>query len=89
MPVPACFIARMVKKLATGVAVVTAAIALAAPAHGATRYHQQSVSGASQAECNAAGNQLAQQKQAQGYLVTWVGCAHQNFHWEGAVYWSD
>jgi hypothetical protein len=81
----------MTKKLAIAAAVASAAavVSFAAPAQAATRYYQQAVSGASQQECNAAGTQLAQQKMAEGYLVTWVGCAHQNFHWEGSVAWSS
>jgi uncharacterized low-complexity protein len=80
----------MPKKLAITAAVVSAAVvSLAAPAQAATRYYQQAVSGASQQECDAAGTQLAQQKAAEGYLVTWVGCAHSNFHWVGSVIWHS
>ncbi|WP_410671444.1 hypothetical protein [Amycolatopsis sp. cmx-4-68] len=82
----------MVKKPAVvSAALVSLAVTLtvAAPANAATRYYQQSVSGASQMECEAAGSQLAQQKMAEGYLVTWVGCGHSNFHWVGVVAWSD
>ncbi|GHF91428.1 MULTISPECIES: hypothetical protein [Amycolatopsis] len=80
----------MVKKLATAVAVMSiAAVSLAAPADGATRYYQQTVSGATKPECDTAGWQLAQQKMAEGYLVTWIGCAYSNFAFRGTVSWSD
>jgi uncharacterized low-complexity protein len=80
----------MSKKLTLAAAILSAAVvSLAAPAQAATRYYQQAVSGASQQECDAAGSQLAQQKMAEGYLVTWVGCGHSNFHWVGTVSWSS
>ncbi|MFJ7217119.1 hypothetical protein [Amycolatopsis sp. NPDC098790] len=77
----------MVKKLATAVVVLSAV--LAAPAQAATKYYQQTVTGSTQAQCEAAGTALAQQKQAEGYLVTWVGCGYSNFRWAGLVGWSD
>jgi hypothetical protein len=80
----------MVKQLAVvSAAVVSLAVAVAAPAQAATRYYQQTVTGFSQAECEATGSQLAQQKMAEGYLVTWVGCGRSNFRWAGVVAWSD
>jgi hypothetical protein len=79
----------MVKKVAVAGIAVFASLALAAPAHAATRYYQQTVTGSTQAECEATGSQLAQQQMAQGYLVTWIGCGYSNFRWAGLVSWSD
>ncbi|WP_410567337.1 hypothetical protein [Amycolatopsis sp. cmx-4-61] len=80
----------MVKKLATAVAVLSVAAAtLAAPADAATRYYQETVSGGTKSACEAAGSQLAQQKMAEGYLVTWIGCTYSNFYFYGVVRWSD
>ncbi len=80
----------MVKTLTTGLAVIgVAAALLATPAQAATRYYQQTVTGSTQAQCEAAGSQLAQQKMAEGYLVTWIGCGYSNFRWAGLVGWSD
>jgi hypothetical protein len=82
----------MVKKPAVvSAALVSLAVTLtvAAPANAATRYYQQTVTGSTQAECEAAGSQLAQQKMAEGYLVTWIGCGRSNFRWAGLVSWSD
>jgi hypothetical protein len=79
----------MGKKLATGAAVLSAVITLAAPANAATRYYEQTVTGSTQAACEAAGTALAQQKRAEGYLVTWIGCGWSDFRWAGLVGWSD
>ncbi|UJW31626.1 hypothetical protein L3Q67_41750 [Saccharothrix sp. AJ9571] len=79
----------MVKKLFASVTLVAAALVVAAPAHAETRYYQQTVTGLTKAECEAAGSQLAQQKRAEGYLVTWIGCGYQNFQYTGLVSWSD
>ncbi|GAB2793411.1 hypothetical protein [Amycolatopsis magusensis] len=78
----------MVKKLFTSAALVATALAVAAPAHAETTYYQQLVTGPTKAECEATGSQLAQQKRAEGYLVTWIGCGYQNFQYSGLVSWS-
>lgn len=80
----------MIKKLATAVAVLSiAAVTLAAPVDAATRYYQQTVSGGTKSACETTGWQLAQQKTAEGYLVTWIGCEYSNFYFYGVVRWSD
>ncbi|WP_410592700.1 hypothetical protein [Amycolatopsis sp. lyj-23] len=79
----------MRKHLAASAAIVSALVAFAAPAGAATRYYSQTVTGTTQAQCEADGWALAQQKQAEGYLVTWIGCGYSNFRWAGVLGWHD
>ncbi|SFJ15835.1 hypothetical protein [Amycolatopsis regifaucium] len=79
----------MLKKLLTATAFIVLSTTVTAPAQAVPAYYQQTVTGSTLAECNAAGSQLAQQKRAQGYLVTWTGCGHQGFGYVGLVSWSD
>ncbi|MEU3622163.1 hypothetical protein BS329_34255 [Amycolatopsis coloradensis] len=79
----------MPNKLTTAVAVAVMSLAFAAPANAETRYYQQTVTGSTKAECETAGSQLAQQKRAEGFLVTWTGCGYRNFQYSGLVGWSD
>jgi hypothetical protein len=76
------------KKIGFGVLGVMALSAgLVAPANAA--YYQQVVSGSTQAQCEAAGQALVREKQALGYLVTFVGCGRQGIQYAGTVGWSD
>ncbi|WP_410574929.1 hypothetical protein [Amycolatopsis sp. cmx-4-61] len=77
----------MGKKLAASAAMLSALVVLAAPAEAATRYYSQTVTGTTQSQCETDGWALAQQKQAEGYLVTWIGCGYSDFHWAGVVGW--
>ncbi|ANN17216.1 hypothetical protein SD37_17245 [Amycolatopsis orientalis] len=79
----------VLKKLFAAMAITVLSITVTAPAQAVPAYYQQTVTGSTLAECNAAGSQLAQQKRAQGYLVTWTGCGHQGFGYVGLVSWSD
>ena len=79
----------MLKKLAATAAVAAVSLSLATPASASTRYYQQTVTGPTRSQCETAGSQLAQQKRAEGYLVTWIGCGYRNFQYEGVVGWSN
>ncbi len=79
----------VLKKLPIATAIIVLSLMITTPAQAKPAYYQQTVTGSTLAQCNTAGSQLAQQKRAQGYLVTWTGCGHQNFGYVGVVSWSD
>ncbi|AUI59604.1 hypothetical protein BKN51_16165 [Amycolatopsis sp. BJA-103] len=79
----------VLKKLLTTTAITVLSLTATTPAQAIPAYYQQTITGSTLAQCNAAGSQLAQQKRAEGYLVTWTGCGHQNFGYVGVVGWSD
>ncbi|SEB32431.1 hypothetical protein SAMN04489729_0268 [Amycolatopsis lurida] len=83
-----CLAAPVLKKLCAAAAITLLPVVITTPAQAAT-YYQQTVTGSTLAQCNATGSQLAQQKRAEGYLVTWTGCGHQNFGYIGVVAWSN
>ncbi|WP_191257766.1 hypothetical protein [Amycolatopsis oliviviridis] len=79
----------MLKKPRTATAIIALSLTIATPAQATPAYYQQTITGSTLAQCNTAGSQLAQQKRAEGYLVTWTGCGYQNFAYVGVVGWSD
>ncbi len=83
------FAAPVLKKLCAATAIPLLSLAITTPAQAATSYYQQTVTGSTLAQCNANGSQLAQQKRAEGHLVTWTGCGYKNFSYVGVVGWSN
>ncbi|MFD6066614.1 MULTISPECIES: hypothetical protein [Amycolatopsis] len=77
----------MLKKLCAAAAIALLPVVIPTPAQAAT-YYQQTVTGSTLAQCNEIGFQLAQQKRAEGHLVTWTGCGYKNFGYIGVVAWS-